>query len=441
MPAVAFTLLLRLPDGADIPGAPWRSWERSAPVEAVEAGARAQSPAAAFKRYPGSQRRYFAPQVEHVLFPPSRDEAGARQVLMPEDLVLELGSADEPEHELSIDLLEIVRAPLPPLVTFGVVHLSAEGFADSDQLLACGKLLGNRFRYNLEKPLFAVRERGTRTVLSGREPMGVLAQHLFGAAHTNVLHRAHTVAFSNLDSDVAGDDEGGWRRALGRGRTLEDAKRDLEELAERDELRTERIGATEATFFALATSITMRARSSGTWLFSVRSYWSEAVLFALFQQSYLESYAERLAGLGGQPLGDEIDELFDEWMAFRNTMWWRELSYTTDIPRRIAAQVHDQLSTRLLFDELDGAFATYVDARRHRTEDAERSAIRSVQIVGAGFAVISAASAVMQVAGEDYVAHHRALVVIGLLVLGGAAMLVAVAMLGGNRLRRSVGAS
>jgi hypothetical protein len=141
-------------------------------------------------------------------------------------------------------------------------------------------------------------------------------------------------------------------------------------------------------------------------------------LFALIQQTYLEIYAEELGRLGGEPVAQPVDELFVQWLAFRNILWWQELSYTRDVPGRIVECVHHELNTMQLFHELERAFATYVEARRHRSEDAERVALRGLQVYGAGFAAVSAAAAVLQVAGEDYLARARLVVLLALLALG-----------------------
>jgi hypothetical protein len=106
-----------------------------------------------------------------------------------------------------------------------------------------------------------------------------------------------------------------------------------------------------------------------------------------------------------------------------NVLWWRELSYTTDVPGRIVERVHQELNTMSLFHELERAFATYVEARRRQSEDAERAALRGLQVYGAGFAVVSAAAAVLQVLGESYLVSQRLLVLLSLLVLAAVAMI------------------
>jgi hypothetical protein len=203
---------------------------------------------------------------------------------------------------------------------------------------------------------------------------------------------------------------------------MSDAREALVNKPNRDTARTSQIGAATVTFFGRSIAVTHRGEPI-PWLYNVRSYWSEAALFALIQQTYLEIYAEQLGRLGGEPLAQPVDELFVEWLAFRNVLWWRELSYTTDVPGRIIERVHHELNTMPLFHELERAFATYVEARRHHAEDAERAALRGLQVYGAGFAVVSAAAAVLQVAGEDYLAPRRLPVLLALLALGALAVI------------------
>jgi hypothetical protein len=159
---------------------------------------------------------------------------------------------------------------------------------------------------------------------------------------------------------------------------------------------------------------------------NVRSYWAETVLFALIQHAYIETYAIELSGLGGKPLGPAIDDLFERWLAFRNILWWQHPSFTTPVPRRILRRAQSELKTEPLYDDLATGFATYVDARRHRAENAESRALRALQIYGAAFAVVSTFAAVMQVLGEDYmdtaeeqIGYVLMLVLVGLVVILG----------------------
>jgi len=322
---------------------------------------------------------------------------------------------------LAIDLLEVVRVALRPGVTFGIVHLSAVKADELDEVLLATALMATRYRREQEISSFTLMRGGERAQLSGNEPVRSLVVELFGAAHPELIHRLHIVVAARLPDEIAEDDEAIFRRAVGRGSSMDDAREALLEKPERDAARTQQIGAATVTFFGRSISVTHREKPD-PWLYNVRSYWSEATLFALIQQSYLEIYAEQLGRLGGEPLAQPVDELFVQWLAFRNVLWWRELSYTTDVPGRIVERVHHELNTPRLFQELERAFATYVEARRHQSADSERVALRGLQVYGASFAVVSAAAAVLQVLGENYLASNRLLVVLSLLALGAVAV-------------------
>jgi hypothetical protein len=413
IPELAFTLLARLPDGFAPPEHPWHRWDTPSLLLAIGA---AGSPV--HKRYPG-ERHYFAPQVERVLFPPASiaGEDVGRWVRQPVACSLELEREGAGTAILSIELLEVVRVALMPGVTFGIVHLSGANTDSLDRMLLAAELLATRYRSEPHAPSFTLIRGGARVPLSGNEPLWSLAAGLFGDAHPELMHRVHIVIAARLPDEVDEADEAVFRRALGRGHRMADAGEVLAEKPDRDAARTRPIGAATVTFFGRSISVTHREEPT-PWLYNVRSYWSEAALFALIQQTYLEIYAEELGRLGGEPVAKQVDDLFVQWLAFRNVLWWQELSYTTDVPGRIVERVHYELNTRPLFLELERAFATYVEARRHRSEDAERAALRGLQVYGAGFAAVSAAAAVLQVAGEDYLAGGRLIVLLSLLVLG-----------------------
>lgn len=401
MPAIAFTLVMRLPDASPTPEHPWRPWYATA-GKAGGGGSATSAAPGAFKTYPGF-RDYFAPQVERVLFPNAADGGGAggRWIRQPVSLSLELARPGTAAVVLNIDLLEVVRVPLRPGVSFGLMHLSAPGPADCQQSLDAAELLATRFRRQDDNPSFVLSGSAGRELLKGNEPIRALTTALFGGAHANVMHRSHRFISARLPDGVISSEDPIWGRALGRGYSLAKATEALDAAPNRDEYRSQPLGRATALFFGLSTVVTYR-EDSESWLYNVRSYWSEAVLFALVQQSYLETYAEELGRLGGEPFAASVEDLFTRWLAFRNVLWWSELSYTTDVPGKILRQVHQQLNTARLFAELEHAFSRYVDARRHRTADSEREALRSLQVYGAAFASVSAAAAVFQVAGVDF---------------------------------------
>lgn len=429
VPALAFTLLLRLPDRHQPPlsgNEAWLDWRYAASlVPQSRYGDPSDDPP--YKRYPGT-RHYFASQVQETLFPTraTPGESG-RWLRKPADWSVALGSESVPEHELAVDLLEVVRVRLRPHVTFGIIHLSLRGEATADEMLDCSRMLATRYRPSpIEKPLVATVMGSGQSVLHGNDPLRALAAALFGAAHESVALRAYLFAAAQVPADVADEDLAAWRRALGQGHPLDRAREAVARNPERDERRTERFGRSAATFFGRSAALTFREDTTGS-LRNVRSYWSETVLFALIQHAYIEDYARRLSELGGSPLSRDVDELSIEWLAFRNVLWWQHPSFTTDIPNKLLRHSHRGLETGALYAELASSFSTYVEARRHRADESEAKALRALQIYGAGFAVVGTSASVMQVAGEEYLRSPAAVAgaVLGLIVVGMTAILVA----------------
>jgi hypothetical protein len=442
--ALSFTLLLRLADGyrpALCGPEAWIDWRHAASlVPQSPYGEPGDEPP--YKRYP-ADRQYFAPQVREVLFPTRHvPEDCGRWLRRPVGSAILLGSGTEAELELSIDLLEIVRVRITPHIAFGIAHVSVTGEPTPEQMLTCARVLSTRYRPSeREEPYFATAAGSTLSVLGGTAPLSSLTAELFGSAHDTVALRAYLFCAVQMPIEQGdeqraawrralrwaaqrrteqGDEQrAAWRRALAQGYALERAQETIARDPERDKRRTERLGPHELTLFGRSAAVTYREEPPSV-LRNVRSYWAESVLYALIQHAHIEHYTQRLSELGGAPLSKPVDELFTQWLAFRNVLWWHHASFTTDVPNRLLRQAHRGLETDALYAELEGSFSTYVDARRHRSEDVEAGALRALQVYGAGFAIVGTAGAVMQVAGEQYLdtTTERAVAIAGLLILG-----------------------
>jgi hypothetical protein len=403
MSALSFTLLFRLPDGHRPQGSEWIDWqfgERIVP-QSVYGDPHDEPP---YKRYPGSHH-YFAPQVEQTLFPRPTDpaEESGRWIRRPVSWWLAVGPGHTPTYELAVELLEIVRVELAPHVAYGVAHLNLVGHSCMDDMLGSARALMTRYRAtDADAPSFELRTGSDAQPLLGNAPLASVAQALFGGAHPNVGRQGYAFVAAQIPEDLPEEDVAPWRRALGQGGSLDDARATLEERPAHDEHRMVRLGPTLATFYGRTAVCTYQGDRSAA-LRNVRSYWAETVLFALIQHAHIETYAIELGRLGGEPLGPAIDELFVRWLAFRNILWWQHPSFTTPEPRKILPRARDELKTEPLYEDLATAFATYVEARRHRAEDTESRALRALQVYGAAFAVVSTIAAVMQVLGESYV--------------------------------------
>lgn len=373
---------------------------------------------APYKRYPGT-RDYFAPQVEEALFPRASGpkEEGGRWIRRP--VMWRVGVNDgQNDFELAVDLLEIVRVPLKPYIAYGLAHVTLAGTPDAVEMLACSRALLKRYRATeAVHPLFEFRVGARAERLEGNHPLAAVATALFGGAHSNAGEQTYVFAAAGIPDEVPEDDVPAWRRALAQGEELARAREVLTRDPKHDEHRMMHMGPTLATFFGRTALHTYNEHPAGA-LRNVRSYWSETVLFALVQHAYIETYAAELARLGGRPLGPELDDLFVRWLAFRNTLWWQHPSFTTPVPRRVLRRAQGELKTAALYDDLATGFTTYVEARRHRSEDVESQALRALQVYGAAFAIVSTVASVLQVLGQDYVDTDREELVYGLGLAG-----------------------
>ncbi len=376
----------------------WSSWEQAEQVLGA-APLRRPHELPPHKRYPRAGH-YFTPQVAQALFPPDAG-GGGRWIRRPGGLVLRIGAANSTTFALHADLLEVVQFALAPHVTYGLMHLTVPDPIRADQMLSCSGLLMTRYRKSdVNSPRFELVDGSEAEVLRGNEPLTTLAGVLFGSAHPTLSRRAHVCAVARIPDEVADGDLSAWRRALGRGATLAQAKAALRDAPSRDDKRRTEVGQATVLVFALSTSVTHRAKP-GDWLRNVRSYWVEALLFALVQHVYVENYAVRLATLGSDPLSEPIGKLYVDWLSFRNVFWWRRLA-ATDVASTLRALADTELGTTSLFEDLEASFSTYVQERSRRTDEREAKSLRSLQVYGAAFAAVSTVSAILQVAGEDY---------------------------------------
>jgi hypothetical protein len=427
MSVLSFTLLMRLPDGFRPHESEWIDW-RYANQLVPQAVYGDPDDAPPYKRYPGT-RDYFAPQVEATLFPRRSDSSpeGGRWIRRPVTWSVVVGPGSQPIYPFAVDLLEIVRAELRPHIAYGLAHLNLVSSADADDLLHCSAALMTRYRASdATAPSFELGIGSHTQRLTGNKPLATLARELFGGAHSNVGEQAYVFVAAQIPDGVPKDELPAWRRALGQGKLLADAKATLERDPHHDDHRMVRLGPTLATFFG-RTAVYTYDEDPPRALRNVRSYWAETVLFALIQHAYIETYAIELGQLGGNPLHPALDDLFPRWLSFRNVLWWQHPSFTTPEPRRILRRAQNELKTEPLYDDLATGFTTYVDARRHRAENTESRALRALQIGGAAFAVVSTLAAVMQVLGESYVdttkervGYVLVLVFVGLVVIGAA---------------------
>ena len=423
-PRLAFTVVLRLADGAR--GDPaWARWDEAlaAPPRGLGADA-AQTAATAqpFKRYPGGDP-YFAEYVQHVLFPPHPAVGTAeRRIHRPLSTRLILGRAVPGEWELDVDLVECLTVGLPPSRSYGLVHLSTSAALTTDEILACAWILQRRYNPPAHPEIHLELRRGADSFpMRAAWPLAALARHLFGSAHPEASHRAWIGAIALTPDDVNVGDEPALRRALALGnQALGYSRRAVARDPEGTRERTLFLAAQEAVIHGRGGAFTTSLPDLTSTLYNVRSYWVEAILFGIIRHDYSEGYAVALGALGGDPLSPAVDELYRDWLAFRNTLSWTHLSTTRDPPQELLARTEVALGTKRLFGEMDQNFASYVAQRDRLSNEKQDRALASLQVYGATFAAVSTVAGVLQAVGDGWIdrAGERIAAAAILLVLG-----------------------
>ena len=405
----AFTLMLRLDDAADM-GSEWQDWSDVGRSEA----------AALYKVLPGGEE-YFVPPVERVLFPAASGPKGRRWVHIPAGWTLRLPDETHAEAKLRIDLLEVVRFPLAPYVTYGIVHLSTDAQVSDEAMQHWSQALGTRYRRDRGgvelAPLYVFEGGSGEVTFDGKDPLRGLADELFDCADSMAGRRAYVCTFARVSPPCAADLRV-WSRAFARGRSLEESREALERSATRDDARTEEIGAVTVTVFALGAAFLHERDEYGDWLENLRSYWSEALLLGLAQHAYVEEYADGLARLGDNPLSEGVSEMHLSWLAYRNVIGSHYLAATTDVPRKLLLSLGRELETASLYTEVQSSFENYVEEKRRRAEERNAAAFRNLQVVGAGAVAVGMVAAILQVVAFRYVTTHQWFMVAFLVVIG-----------------------
>src|ERR1044072_2587511 len=309
-----FTLMVDLgdPQGAGT-GEGWKAWHELSSSDRASL-TEVSSGLGPLKQYPSETRHYFLSHIERTLFP-SSGKPGSRRLRIPSG---ETVSVKDPfrsgEHwlELVVDLIELYRAPATPARTFGLVHLRLRPRQEgqwSDPLFA---------RYWLKQ----VHRSGSgawgevrvgEEAITGQWPIREVLGRLFGAEMGEIERTYYVAALAPVPAEVpqqSFESEGekrresvakAWARALARNML------DLSEAAaanerDRERGRDQRIEAGPYEGYVLGRGATLSCAPlhfDGGAIRNPRSYWGEALLLGLLQQSYLEHFATRLGALGG----------------------------------------------------------------------------------------------------------------------------------------------
>jgi hypothetical protein len=382
----------------------WHRW-----YEAIDAGAYSLQAGRAdatppHKQFPTLSRpQYFAPHVQRLLFPEpqSSSKIGAsseRWLCCPKDMSLDIGWKQDDQRRANIELLERLSIPRARSGSIGLIHLALQAEISGDPTGTLKWANDMRKTYpRWGKPQFVLTgELGDRT-LDGRRPYRDLVTELFGDPDDELERHLCAIFFAkepvttipSEQTDRAAD-LAAWSHALGYG-----SRRDTDHDTEGEQPDPQEATAQHASLGLVQVVIVGRNVAfitpnnllNGEAVRNFRSYWSESLIFALLQHDRLEHLAGRLADLGFDPSTESLDQLYDEWLAFRNIFWWSQPSTTTNVPQTLVQLVRAEYGTERLFADLEADFATYAARRRWRMEDDQAHALANLQIYGAAVAV------------------------------------------------------
>jgi hypothetical protein len=381
----------------------WHRW-----YEAIDAGAYSLQAGRAdatppYKQLPAPSRtQYFAPHVQRLLFPEpqSSSKIGAsseRWLCCPKDIWLDVGRKQGDHRRARIELLERLSIPRARSGSIGLIHLALQSETSGDPNGTSTWATDVRKTFpRWGKPQFVLTGELGDHVLDGRRPYKDLVTQLFGDPDDEIERHLCAIFFAKEPVTVPteqrdrGVDLAAWRHALAYG-SLRDTDHDTEEEQPDSQEATAQhasLGLVQVVIVGRnAAFTTPNNLLNGEAVRNFRSYWSESLIFALLQHDRLEHLAGRLADLGFDPSTESLDQLYDEWLAFRNIFWWSQPSTTTNVPQTLVQLLRAEYGTERLFADLEADFATYAARRRWRMEDDQAHALANLQIYGAAVAV------------------------------------------------------
>lgn len=384
-------LVVRLESG--LPGdgnLSWHAWDGA--VGAKPHGLSETAPlnptaVAPFKRFPGDDDwPYFNAHVNQLLFPPG-NEHGARWLCCPDNLSLDLYRRNGQSRRARVDLLERVTTPLEPGCTFGLIHLSLEPSQkpDAPDSLWWAWAIRTNLRRGKEPFRMALGDKD----LAPTRPIRALVEELFGDPHRYLEQSLYTVLMAeHPPPGGAPSQEQAWRRALAKRRGTAKVRAWSQQYQDKEDRQTVHYAGATGLILGKCTAFTVSEPIDGTYARNLRSYWSESIVFGLLQQACLEDFQHRLAEVG-DPLKPEIEDLHADWLSFRNSIWWSQLSTSTEVPQELVSRLREELGTERLFDDLEGDLATYSAQQHRRAEDTQAEALANLQVYGSGLVVLT----------------------------------------------------
>jgi hypothetical protein len=373
----------------------WHSWEKSPGAEPNGMPRRWQDEP--FKRLPHSgDWHYFNEHVERLLFPP-QDGAGSRWICCPEDLHLDFREeAGGPVRQARIDLLERLTTPLEPKQTYGLIHLSLlpSREADAPDTLQWGRGVSTTFRHGGERFELDLVDRDQTTSLAEHRPLHALVGHLFGDPAPSLERSFYTVYMAQCPAEILSEDDERarreWRRALAQRRSAMRPPDHRGSDEDREERQTLPISTgVDALVLGRGAVVSLESTIGISYARNFRTYWAESIVFGLLQQYALEEFQQRLADFGGNI---RIGHLREDWLKFRNILWWSQLSSSSEIPQELLTRLRNEQGTERLFGDLEGDLATY-------SEYQHQDALANLQIYGSAIVAFGPLAAIIGLTG------------------------------------------
>ena len=380
----------------------WHRWNESPgakPHGLPEDVRRSSTRERPFKNLPEAGAwHYFDKHVEQLLFPP-RDSRGSRWVCCPNDLWLDLREvAGGPARRTRIDLLERVTTPLDPRQTFGLIHLSLLPTAENGapDTLKWGEAVSATFNHGRQKFELTLIDGDRTTKVSSGRPVRTLAEELFGDPDSSLERDFYSVYMAQypaaLRDDPAGQRE--WRRALSQHRGEMQTQNQNGSDREREERQTLQMrGGATALMLGRGAAFSLRTPIGSSYARSFRSYWAESIFLGLMQQYALEEFQQRLADFGDR-LSPEIGHLRQDWLKFRNVLWWSQLSRSAEIPQELMSRLRSELGTERLFTDLEGDLAVY-------SEHQHQEGLANLQIYGSAIVAFGPLATIIGLIGAS----------------------------------------
>lgn len=375
----------------------WHSWEKS--LGAEPNGLPGHWREEPFKSLPRQgDWHYFNEHVERLLFPPE-DGTGSRWMCCPDDLHLDFrANAGGPVRRAKVDLLERITTPLEPRQTYGLIHLSLlpSGEKDAPGTLQWGKGVSTTFRHPYEKFELDLVDGSRKTALTDGRPVRALVTQLFGDPDPSLERSFYTVHMAQCPAEILeqGDERAQkeWRRALAQRRAEMRSQASNGADEEREARQTLRISAgVNALVLGRGAVVSLETPIGDSFARNFRSYWAESIICGLLQQYSLEEFQQRLAAFGAH-INPEIARLREDWLKFRNVVWWSQLSGSSEIPQELLTRLRNEQGTERLFTDLEGDLATY-------SEYQHQDALANLQIYGSAIVAFGPLAAIIGLIG------------------------------------------